>query len=220
MAEEPPPIQIPMSGEQALLAFAKLPPEQAAAMAEALDEEGKLLRAGEITVRIEQAAPDLAVSAEDLTSALLNVISRRERSPAELAAGIRRRRAFRELPELEQDAFSVNLERLVGLRCLRLSARAWDVVTEQERLFAEARILTDVRPVFTRDDEARPEAAVIVDTLRIEYYDVSGDLHVFQVAMDRGDLTSLAATVERGLRKTDNVTDFLASSQLPSWKTD
>jgi hypothetical protein len=50
--------------------------------------------------------------------------------------------------------FAERLSTLLNLECLLLAARAMDIGTEHDRVFHDARIFTDVRPVFGPDVSA------------------------------------------------------------------
>jgi hypothetical protein len=54
------------------------------------------------------------------------------------------------------------------------AAKAGPVLTEHERIFEDARILTDVRPIFHPDLSEKPNAAVIVHMLRLTTRDMFG----------------------------------------------
>ncbi len=213
-------LSIPERGERALLALASLPSDQGEALVDALEIQGHLLTPEQIESRIAKAAPFLVDDAEEVTYALLNLIARHAQEPApqELVPALLRGAAFRELPEPDRAKLTSYINRLLDKPGLRVSAKAWDLATEYEHIFLEARILTDVRPVFDAADDDTPAAAVVVDTLKLDYYDPAGHTHSLHLVLDRDDLEELAATATRALRKTDGMSEFLATSRLPSWK--
>ena len=81
-----------------------------------------------------------------------------------------------------------------------ITAKARDVMTDHQRLMCEARILTDVRPIFLPEVGGSPTAAVVVHTLKVSFH-IGKDLEEFFVAMDHEDLAELKKAVERAEQK-------------------
>jgi hypothetical protein len=112
------------------------------------------------------------------------------------------------LPPERRSGFKSDLGELLSVTNLKLGAKSVDVWYEQDHIFHDARILTDVRPVFGGEPDDVPAAAMIVHTLRISYH--HGDvLEDFFFAMSRDDLDALAAIVERAQVKTEAITKML-----------
>lgn len=82
------------------------------------------------------------------------------------------------------------------------SVKAYEVLTEAERLFTEARVLTDLRHVFSDDNVDSPLAAVVVHSLRITYGSrAKRDSEDCFVEMDMTDLRELRAAIDRAIAK-------------------
>lgn len=109
--------------------------------------------------------------------------------------------------------FKQRLTSLLNLDSLKLIAKAHDVMLEQRHAFHEARILTDIRPVFSENVEASPQAAVIVHTLKIEYMK-DGDYKEFFVALDAKDIPKLIDVLKRAERKGESLKAVLASANV------
>lgn len=79
-----------------------------------------------------------------------------------------------------------------------------------EKVLREARIITDVRPVFQgeSDDISR---AVVIHKLQIDY-STAGERRRFEVALDAGDVTSLKKACQRAETKASAV-----RKSMPSW---
>jgi len=88
---------------------------------------------------------------------------------------------------------------LLRLKAFRLVATTIDLSYEYANLFRTARILTDSRPLFSRDADAI-EGAVVSNTLRLRFESVDG-AHELSIAMDEGDVRDLAEQCERALKK-------------------
>jgi hypothetical protein len=81
---------------------------------------------------------------------------------------------------------------------LGLVVKAIEVLSESERMFADARVLTDLRPVFGPALDAGPQASVVIHTLRI---DCTGEPNRFHVVLDAEDLRRLRDVLDRALEK-------------------
>ena len=58
---------------------------------------------------------------------------------------------------------------LLGVPAIRITAKAWSLLEEQDKIFIDSRSVTDLRPIFG-EDVAQPLAATIIShTLRISY---------------------------------------------------
>jgi hypothetical protein len=111
--------------------------------------------------------------------------------------------------------FKENLVELLKLEgSLAVASKAQDVVTEQDRIFSQARILSDVRSIFKDDPEAMPSAVAIIHTLRIHYHQ-SGDLKSFFVAMDDQDLRKLKDAIDRAQKKSVTLRSVAKSANIP-----
>jgi hypothetical protein len=167
-------VEIPKQAREGMRGFASLSPGEADAVIDSLRAFDGILRPPAIERRIRLAAPSLSDPA-GFTFGLLTLIAQAPDMPsAEAAASVAQSRDLGEIADADREKFKNGLEQLLGIACLRLSAKAWDLTTEYEHVFLSARILTDVRPVFgegDRDDQATtPTAAVIVNTLKLDYY--------------------------------------------------
>ena len=113
----------------------------------------------------------------------------------------------------DEDKFKSRIIKLLNIDSLNLSAKASLVRIEQSRVFCEAKILTDMRPVF-RQASAKPIGSVINHTLKIEYHE-DGVHKDFYVALDAQDLSKLKGVLERAETKAGSLRSFLKESDLP-----
>lgn len=101
-----------------------------------------------------------------------------------------------------RDKLNANLIALLSIEELELSAKAWDLQTDDERSFCHGRILTDLRPVFGVDVSEGPKAMVIVHLLKIGYQQFGVEKHKeFVVSLDAEDLKTLRKLVDRAEAK-------------------
>ncbi len=105
------------------------------------------------------------------------------------------------------------LVRVMELPSMLTSAKASDLLTEYDRIFGDARIVTDIRPVFMEDPHEMANGAVIVSTLKVQYQDSQG-MSGFYVALDTQDLIALKKVVDRALLKIETVKEELDRAGL------
>ena len=92
------------------------------------------------------------------------------------------------------------------------AAKAGDVLTQHERLFVRARILTDVRPIFHLDVSEKPESAVIVHMLRITQRDNFQNQTEKYFALDSNDIRALRTLIDRALKKEETLKGLMKDS--------
>jgi hypothetical protein len=109
---------------------------------------------------------------------------------------------------------SDRLTKLLGFdTTVGVTAKAVDVMTEHERIFCSARILSDIRPVFAKTPEIA-EAAVIIHNLQISFHKC-GEHKEAYFALDTSDLAKLKQVIERAEKKTTALQAILKQSRLP-----
>lgn len=118
------------------------------------------------------------------------------------------------VPEGSLAAVRTRLSRLLEIEPLATMSKAVGLSTDYPRTFCDARILTDLRPVFSTDPAARPVGAVVAHTLKIEYHDSSGHEEFF-VALDSADISTLQNALERAVSKAKSLASLLKESNLP-----
>lgn len=83
---------------------------------------------------------------------------------------------------------------------LGITSKALDVMTEVERMYLSARIVSDLRSLFGGSSVGPPVAAVVVHNLIVNYYQDSSPRSV-TFGLDARDLEQLRAAVERAVEK-------------------
>jgi hypothetical protein len=114
----------------------------------------------------------------------------------------------------ELPAIRKRFKGLLSIKSLEGLSKAVALQREGERLYGEAKIISDIRPVFGDDVEARPVAAVITHTLKIEYHENDGHKNFF-IALDEYDLDDLEQIIKRAKAKAKTLTGVLADSEIP-----
>jgi hypothetical protein len=102
---------------------------------------------------------------------------------------------------------ALSLERSVGT-----AAKAGPVLTEHERIFAGARIMTDLRPIYHLNVSEKPDAAVIIHMLKITQRDNFGNLSDEYFALDSNDIATMKKLLERAEKKEKTLKGIIENS--------
>ncbi len=115
-----------------------------------------------------------------------------------------------ELPtkDVNWNEFKTYLTQVLSLDdTLGVSAKASQVRSEQNHVFCTARILTDLRPVFGRDVDKGPLAAVVVHQAKITFHENGEETTKdFFVALDSTDIVELKKLLDRATHKEASLT--------------
>jgi hypothetical protein len=123
------------------------------------------------------------------------------------------------LSEENRDHFKNLLTALLKTEALVYPSKAIGVLRDNERMFCNARILTDIRPVFGSSVHVPPKAAVIVHMLDIIYHQ-GEDLKEFYVGLDADDLETLRAVLERADLKAKSLRSVFEAARLKDLTSD
>ena len=104
------------------------------------------------------------------------------------------------LSKSDQTQFKNRLKSLLSTKSINLLGRARLVFIEHEHYLCNARILTDIRPIFGERVEEKPISATIVHTLKLSYHDAK-DIREFFVALDGDGLDRLSDLIDRAKQK-------------------
>ena len=88
-----------------------------------------------------------------------------------------------------------------------------DIARESDRLLHVSRVITDLRPVFSEEAANEPFGAVIVHTLRLDYFE-ENDVKTISFALNSRDLAQLKRTVERAQAKENTLSGLLKRVEL------
>jgi len=105
-------------------------------------------------------------------------------------------------------------KRLLNITTLNTLSKAIKLQRDGERLYCDAKILSDIRPVFGDDASQGPISAVITHTLKLGYHD-GGDHKEFFIVLDTQDLLDLGEVIERAHQKAETLEALLEKSGLP-----
>ena len=114
-----------------------------------------------------------------------------------------------ELPIIRQ-----RFKDLLGLKTLEVISKAVGLQREEERIYCEAKIISDIRPVFGENIKVKPVAATITHSLKISYHE-NGDHKEFYIVLDEVDLDELEQVIKRAKTKTETLDQVLSDSGIP-----
>jgi hypothetical protein len=203
--------------------FLELPDEKAAGFLDALANAGPQFNVADLAAEISGQSDVPLPLAEGIVRVLASLYLTRELGQpienfldTQVFIALRRAEAFS--VENIKDQWSklrkflvaaLSLERSVGT-----AAKAGPVLTQHERIFAGARIVTDLRPIFHLDVSEKPDAAVIVHMLRITQRDNFGRKSDEYFALDSNDLLLLKDLIERATKKEKTLKGIMESSGM------
>lgn len=136
---------------------------------------------------------------QDLVDAVIDSLKRADGNPEFSPAELKKIRA--------------SLSGILSSPTLALKSKAIRLQTTHDKVFANAELFSDVRPVFAVDGKAEIEAAISFHTLRIDYYH-DGASHTFSCALDAADLKKLGEALERTSKKQAAIAGLLKRSKL------
>lgn len=216
-------LRVPKSQAEPLARLLKLPESDASSLERALSDAKPSLSLKRLSDEVAGAAGLTPEATYELIRVLAMLYTTRDRAGAGLSEFLADvERAARETdrddlqsPAIGWDRAKQRLERLLKLDgSLGVTAKALDVLTEHEKVFCDARVLTDVRPIFAADVEHSPDAFILVHKLRIAYHQ-DGALETTYIAMDASDVETLLAVLKRASSKEKSLESLAEKSGLP-----
>lgn len=115
--------------------------------------------------------------------------------------------------ESERTVISQRLITLLSSSQVGGIAKATDIAYEHPATFHNARIVSDIRPVFGDDATDDPLGAVITHTLNVDYFDRKGHEALY-VTLTTEELAELATVIERAQRKSASIRRLIETSGL------
>jgi hypothetical protein len=173
-----------------------------------LEREGQSgVSPNDLRSKISRAVSDAEI-AEALAS--LYVVKSSRELPLEEFAGAVCSAAERQAPDRkpltsDERTHSIGvLTKLLSVDSISELSKAFDLQTSDERIFCDARIFTDLRPVFGPSIPEGPKGMVIIHHLRLSYHQPGTPRRWnFYVSLDAEDLEVLHKVIERAEQKAD-----------------
>ncbi|MCA1635260.1 MAG: hypothetical protein LC802_16610 [Acidobacteria bacterium] len=109
--------------------------------------------------------------------------------------------------------FKPNLIKLLESKTLEIASKSGMLLRESGQTYCSARILSDLRPVFSESVEDAPMAAMTVHTLKLTYH--QGDrLKDFFLAMNTKDVQRLRELLDRADAKAASLRTLANASKM------
>ena len=211
-------ITIPKSAHKALESLIGLEEHEFSILLTALSEARADLSMSHYAESVASRFEDKRPVIEVIVNELFQIDGLREAldlSPAELGRTVAEAAAT--LDFISKDNRLVLKQRLQQLfetqTSLKLTAKAGGVASDFERVFYNARIMTDIRPVFDASGTV-VEAAAIIHNLVIHFGEDSGHKD-FYVALDVQDLEALRESLDRASAKANTLRVLLGNTKVP-----
>jgi hypothetical protein len=98
---------------------------------------------------------------------------------------------------------------------IQYAAKAFDLAFDYTNLLSEARIITDLRPVYD-EDHTKLIGAVVRHVMRLTYYSVDGQTSL-TIALDRKEIENIKSSCDEAIKKEDALRAYLSVPEpLPS----
>lgn len=211
-----PDLHLPSRQAQSLLWLAELSDDQFTALDRAVTH-AQAQKPFPVLVRDFAEArgyrPDQGGRAANTLVSLKQFARQGEHSSSEIATAVELDPEFEEQSEARK-ILADRVRTALSWRTLQDYERASDLLGASQNLLWDSRILTDLRPLFSSEEEADIEAGLVVHTLELTYWDGSR-VSNFYVAMDRDELRGLQRAVRRALNKDASIEKFMTDAKLP-----
>ena len=95
-----------------------------------------------------------------------------------------------------------------------VTSKAVSILTANEKSFSQARIVSEIRPIFVDGVGQGPAAAVLVHMLSITYRKAPSDFQEVHIALDSQDVNALASILKRANDKAEALQSVLDRAGL------
>jgi hypothetical protein len=218
------PFTVPRRYQSGLAKISRLDDESTHELWTALQQTPSSTDSDTLVSAVAAAVDTIAVSdLEEIVPALLHYYAFRDAtqsSASEVAEGIAHE--MEEIPSTslrlspkDSETLQARLLELLSIDSLYAIARAARLSLENEHSFTEARVVTDIRPVFDQErPEAPPTGAIVVHTLRITYVSDNNEIKNFFVALDTNEVRELLKHLERADLKAESIKKILDATEM------
>jgi hypothetical protein len=149
---------------------------------------------------------DLDISSEEFVDEVVSVTTEDTENPLELS--------------LENvDKFKERLYQLLNIESLSLRTKAANLIVDNQNIFRDAKLISDIRPVFGTDVEDLPVGTVLVHTLKIDYIENEFPKS-FHIALDDKDVEKLITLLKRTQLKAESLRKLVKSVGLSNYEVE
>jgi hypothetical protein len=220
-------LTIPKAQRESFKQFISLPDDKWGSLLQALEAAGPTISARALAKHV---SPEVDLSADQLRHVIVVAgslyVTRDQRgvNVEEFAEAVVEEAVHEGLVVQGDSAATSKLRerisRLLTLdQSLGVSAKATLLLLSHKNPLLTARIFTDIRPVFTGDENPTPRAAIVVHTLELVTSTDGRNLSHY-IALDSTDLETLKRVVDRAIRKEASLKTIMASLPLVESETE
>jgi hypothetical protein len=214
-------VRIPLPFREALSLLAALDDDTARRMVDDVSAAPSFLSVAQLQDVVRRTFPeDQQVEADRVVPAILSLRRATRVSTTDNVAEAASRSVDLKLGAAERKRLHGLLAELLPLPAFRSTGTAIELLTQNERNYQSARVLTDIRPVFAEEVSDRPSGAVIVQTLQLQTWGVGTDPEMLHVAMDEFDLREIRDVIDRALAKTATLKTLLEEQDMTHFELD
>lgn len=215
-------LDLPDEYKSGLATLVALSDQSSAALLTALNEAPPVMSSFELSSFLSSKVGSIpSEGMEEITKMLLSLYLSQQHHPDladELVEDVCREMNNSGVEELKllpeyRDRFKNLLTALLKAEALVYPSKALGVLRDNERMFCNARILTDIRPVFGSSVRVAPKAAVVVHMLDIIYHQ-GDDVKEFYVGLDPDDLETLREVLDRADLKAKTLRSVFEAARL------
>jgi hypothetical protein len=87
---------------------------------------------------------------------------------------------------------------------LKKTYKAYQLFSENARIYRNSRVMTDIRLLFNDEPDSNPRSGLIVHQVKIEFVE-NEEPKSFFVSLDREDLINLSENLQRALKKEESI---------------
>ena len=102
---------------------------------------------------------------------------------------------------------------------MSLRTKAANLIVDNQIIFRDAKLISDIRPVFGSEVEELPIGTVLVHTLKIEYIESEFPKN-FHVALDDKDVEKLITLLKRTQLKAESLRKLVKSVGLSNYEVE
>jgi hypothetical protein len=95
----------------------------------------------------------------------------------------------------------------------KLASKAVKLLRDNERIYIDASLITDIRPVISKKHDTNLTGALIVHTLKIEYQDING-IQEFYVTLDNQDIQNLRKKLEESEEEINAIKKIVSQANI------
>jgi hypothetical protein len=132
----------------------------------------------------------------------------------DICEGLQEIEEFQSLKDSIDAILCPRIERFLGMESpLGITAKATEILMDNEKVYYDARVLTDIRAVFGDDVTEQPVGAVITHLLAIHHHDSGRHEETF-FALDENDIEQLMEVLERAKIKAETLQESLSRAGI------